>query len=255
MDFSEIEMKNAPQKYIADNETALQNGIRSFWINGFSSTFVSWQAIMTEWLTVKGNPARESVVANTCFGVSYKQTGEFSDETIFLSRRENYNAELPEGVLILTAGVDVQQNRLEFSIYGWGIEEECYGILRGVIYGSPAEKGSWAQLDKILQKDFSFADGSKLKIARTFIDAGFSTNNVYDFCRTRAGQGVFCIKGLGGAGISIIHKSNLINGVILTTLGVDSAKSELFSRLAVENPGAGYIHFPHDDNFLIRNFD
>ena len=67
---------------------------------------------MREWLEAKGDPEREKVIMNTVFGESYKQKGAFEDEQIFLRRRESYRAELPNGVLLLTAAIDTQDNLL-----------------------------------------------------------------------------------------------------------------------------------------------
>lgn len=77
----------------------------------------------------------------------------------FLRRRETYGAELPQGVLYLTAAVDTQDNRLEYEVCGWGEEEECWGIRKGVILGSPGSENTWAQLDAVLDHPYSFADG------------------------------------------------------------------------------------------------
>ena len=60
-----------------------------------------------------------------------------------MRRRENYGAELPEGVLLLTAAVDVQDNRLEYEICGWGMAEECWGIKKGTILGVPDTPKVW----------------------------------------------------------------------------------------------------------------
>lgn len=123
-EFTEMQMKRAKKKYVAQNERALLNGIRSFFVNCFASPWLSWKEVMKEWLMAKGKPDRERVVMNTRFGETYRMPGAFDDETIFLRRREKYGAELPDGVLMLTAAVDTQDNRLEYEVCGWGREEE-----------------------------------------------------------------------------------------------------------------------------------
>lgn len=257
-EFSELTMKSAPQKYIAQNPDALKNGVRSFWINGFSSTFLSWKTIMKEYLEAKGDPVRESVVFNTRFGMSYKLTGEFSDENAFLNRREEITSELTEGVLLLTAGVDVQANRLEVSVFGWGFNEQCFGICHEIIRGSPNEAATFMALDSFLDREFHFSNGDKLKIARTFIDSGFATKNIYEYCRTRQQRGIFPIKGNGGVGVPLIYRYSHIRdkNIILTILGVNDGKSQIFSRLAIDKPeNAGYIHFYKDNEKFRRGFD
>lgn len=252
MEFTELEMKNAPQKYVAMNPAALTNGIRSFWLNGFSSPWLTWSEIMREWLEARGNAVREQVVYNTRFGLSYQLRGEYDDENVFLNRREDYAAELPQGVLLLTAAVDVQANRLEYEVCGWGNGEECWGVLRGVIRGAPNQIATWQALDEILDREYKFANGAALKVARTFIDSGYSTREVYDYCRARAVNGRFPIKGMGTVGIPLLYKYGQPknSGVILTVLGVNDGKQSIFSRLGVDKPGAQYFHFPRDDEYL-----
>ena len=92
---------------------------------------------MREWLEAKGDPEREKVIKNTRFGESYAMPKAFEDEDIFMRRRERYGAELPDGVLLLTASVDTQDNRLEYEVCGWGVGEESWGIRKGIILGSP----------------------------------------------------------------------------------------------------------------------
>lgn len=91
---------------------------------------MNWSDVMQEWLEAQGDPEREKVVVNTRFGEAYERKGNFESHEQFMRRRENYGAELPEGVLLLTAAVDVQDNRLEYEICGWGMAEECWGIKR-----------------------------------------------------------------------------------------------------------------------------
>ena len=116
--FTETEMRQAAQKYIAQNASALTKGVRSFFVNCFASPWVNWSDVMQEWLEAQGDPEREKVVVNTRFGEAYERKGNFESHEQFMRRRENYGAELPEGVLLLTAAVDVQDNRLEYEICG-----------------------------------------------------------------------------------------------------------------------------------------
>jgi len=258
MDFDEMQIKNSPAKYVAQNPDALQNGIRSFWLNAFSSPWLSWKDIMREWFEAKGNPAREKVVYNTRFGLSYELRGEYDDENEFLNRREEYPAELPQGVLLLTGAVDVQQNRLEYEIAGWGMGEARWGILRGIIPLSPANPESWLALDEVLDREYHFANGQALKVARTFVDSGFFTRRVYDYCSTRMHKGRFPIKGIGAAGLPLIkgYGKPKNSAVVLTLLGVNDGKQEIFSRLGIKEPGDLYMHFPKEDKFFVsRGYD
>lgn len=248
--FSEKEMKQTPQKYISRNADALKNGIRSFFVNGFTSPWMTWSKIMREWLEAKGDPEREKVIMNTVFGESYKQKGAFEDEQIFLRRRESYGAELPNGVLLLTAAIDTQDNRLEYEVVGWGKEEECWGIRKGIVLGAPNQDRTWKEIDSILDKTYHFADGKGLKVVRTFIDSGgHYTSDVYNYCQKNFHKQRFAIKGRGGPGIPLIYKIAKANNAKapLILLGVDDGKQQIMDRLSIDSPGPLYFHFPQDE--------
>lgn len=248
--FSEKEMKQTQQKYISQNSDALKNGIRSFFVNGFTSPWMTWTRIMREWLEAKGDPEREKVIMNTVFGESYKQKGAFEDEQMFLRRRESYGAELPNGVLLLTAAIDTQDNRLEYEVVGWGKEEECWGIRKGIVLGAPNQARTWKEIDNILDKTYHFADGKGLKVVRTFIDSGgHYTSDVYNYCQKNFYKQRFAIKGRGGPGIPLIYKIAKANNAKapLILLGVDDGKQQIMDRLSIDSPGPLYFHFPQDE--------
>ena len=258
--FSEDEMRKAPQKYISKNPAALHNGIRSFFVNGFTSPWLTWNDIMREWLEAKGDPTREKVVMNTRFGESYAQQGAFEDYQQFIRRREKYGADLPDGVLLLTGAVDTQDNRLEYEITGWGYGEECWGICKGVILGEPDNKATWGALDAVLDKVYRFKNGTGLKVARAFIDSGgHYTSKVYEYCEKNFSKQRFAIKGTAGTpGIPLNYKIGKASGskIPLVMLGVDDGKQQVMNRLAIEEPGAKYFHFPLDEEFLgTRGYD
>lgn len=248
--FSEKEMKQTPQKYVSRNADALKNGIRSFFVNGFTSPWMTWTRIMREWLEAKGDPEREKVIMNTVFGESYKQKGAFEDEQIFLRRRESYGAELPDGVLLLTAAIDTQDNRLEYEVVGWGKEEECWGIRKGIVLGAPNQARTWKEIDNILDKTYHFAAGKGLNVVRTFIDSGgHYTSDVYNYCQKNFHKQRFAIKGRGGPGIPLIYKIAKANNAKapLILLGVDDGKQQIMDRLSIDSPGPLYFHFPQDE--------
>jgi len=251
-DFSEQEIKSSPQKYIAENPGAIKNGIRSFWVNGFSSPWLSWNQIMREWLEARGNPEREKVVWNTRFGESYEEVGEFESENIFLDKLEDYDDEVPEQVQVLTAAVDVQDNRLEYEVAGWSADESCFGIQKGEIFGKPNKAKTWAELDAVLDKHYKQGDRT-LQVSRTFIDSGgHFTSEVYAYCRANYFKGRFAIKGQGGAGVPLLYKFAKVEGLPVVLLGVNEGKQEVMSRLTLQ--GEKSFHFPKEDGFC-RGYD
>lgn len=251
--FTETEMRQAAQKYIAQNASALAKGVRSFFVNCFASPWVNWSDVMQEWLEAQGDPEREKVVVNTRFGEAYEPKGNFENHQQFMRRRENYGAELPDGVLLLTAAVDVQDNRLEYEICGWGMAEENWGIKKGVILGVPDTQEVWDMLDEQLDKEYHFASGKGLIVARTFIDSGgHYTKETYAYCKKRFTRQRFVVKGSSVPGVPLIHKYSkvkLVRGTIpLVMIGTDSGKQYIMDRLSIEEPGPKYFHWPLDES-------
>ena len=151
----------------------------------------------------------------------------------------------------VTAAVDVQGNRLEFEVVGWARDFHSYGIWRGIIQGSPNLPETWHQLDNVLDREFKFHTGRRLKIARTFIDSGFATKKVYQYCADNMHKGRFAIKGKGSPGLPLIYRYSYPKGygITLTILGVNDGKQEIYSRLNLKNR---FMHFPRDDEFFNR---
>ena len=237
--FTEEQMRRAPQKYVAQNASALTKGVRSFFVNCWASPWLSWAAVMQEWLEAKGDPEREKVIVNTRFGEAYERKGAFDSTDKFLQRREQYGAELPDGVLILTAAVDVQDNRLEYEICGWGEDEECWGIKKGIILGAPDTPEVWAALDEQLDREYRFKNGTGLIVPRTFIDSGgHYSKEVYAYSLRRLARQRFAVKGASTPGVPIIHKYAKVTAagsrtIPLVLIGTDSGKQYVMDRLAL----------------------
>lgn len=254
-------IRKQPKKWIGDNPDAYDKGVRSFWINAFASPWMSWEKIIMKFLEAGTDPEKLRTVYNTLFGQLWEDRSCKTNEEEMLARRELYKAELPDGVLCLTCGVDTQGNRLEYEVVGYGFFEENWGIEKGIIMGNPSENETWERLDGVIDRSYSFADGKKLKISITFVDSGGNhTQDVYEQCNKRLNKKVFAIKGKGGDGIpyiSIPNKVNILKGeekkivvgkAWLYTLGVDSGKEHIMSGLDVREIGSRYSHFPLNDN-------
>ena len=236
-------------EWIAENPDV--KGVRSFHLNAFVSPWCSWDSIIKEWLESKGDPEKLKVVVNTLFGMPFEEKGEIEDEEFLVQRREQYEADLPEGVLILTAGVDVQDDRLEYEVVGWGKGEESWGIEYGVIFGRPDATKVWQDLEDKLSTTYSFENGLKISIACTCVDSGgHFTSQVYEFCKKHQHNRIFAIKGQGGPGIPLIYRNyrSKKEKAAVIILGVDSGKSTIMARLKIKQPGDGYCHFPIDEN-------
>ena len=250
----EHDMKRAHAKWIAENPTALKNGIRSFWLNAFCSPWVSWEKIVTEYLKARGDTKKLKVVYNTLFGELWEDRGGLANEDDYMARREEYTAELPDGVLVLTMGVDVQDDRLEYEVIGWGLRKENWGIRRGIILGRPDTPEVWEQLDELVARVYRFGNGKGLRISMTFVDdGGHFTQEVRLRCAQRIGKRVFDCKGYGGDGkpytsppkkVKIVLRGKTIGECWQYQLGVDAGKQLIMDGLKIQTPGPRYCHFP-----------
>lgn len=261
----EHEIRRQPGKWIAQMPEAIESGHRSFWIRGFSSPWQNWKTIIVEFLKAGKDKQKLQVVYNTMFGQLWEERSGNQSEEDLLARREYYGVrddgspiDLPEGVLVLTCGVDTQDDRLEYEVVGHGYYGETWGIKKGVIQGDPHYLGVWERLDDVIDKIYRFKDPVKhgLKIALTFVDSGgHKTQDVYRECKKRRYQNVFAIKGKSADGIpytkpptkvKIVVDGRIVGETYLYTIGVDSGKAEIMSAVEVETPGAKYCHFPSE---------
>lgn len=261
---SEAEMKRQPAKWIAENPAAYEKGVRSFWLNSFISPWASWESSIVEYLEALGNSAKMQVVYNTRFGMLWEDRGDLEDEESIMARREEYKAELPDGVLLLTCGVDTQDTRLEYEVVGHGHFGETWGIKKGIIMGRPDAEETWQALDDVIGHVYRFESGVGLKISAAFVDeGGHFTQDVRLRCRERLGKKVFAIKGLFGDGIpytappkqqKIVIKGRYIGQCWWYGIGVDSGKQIIMDNLRVQSPGNKYCHFPLRDDYNTAYF-
>ena len=268
-------MKHSPAKWIPENPEAYEKGCRSFWLNAFVSQWASWESIIQEFLDAKDNPNELKVVYNTSFGELWEDRGDMMDEDGFLARREDYGTredgtpiELPDGVLVLTCGVDTQDNRLEYEVKGYGHFSESWGIKKGIIMGRPDDPETWKQLDDVIDHVYRYEDGLGIKISLTFIDeGGHFTQSVREQCANRIGKHVFCIKGIPGMDhpytsppkqMKIVKDTPTGRKMIGTCwqyqIGVDAGKQVIMDNLKVQTPGSRYCHFPKDDDYGLKYF-
>ena len=264
---TEAEMKRAPAKWIAENPEAYGQGTRSFWLNAFVSQWASWESIVLKYLNALGSTKKMQVVYNTCFGLLWEDRGDIEDEDSLLARREDYGkdkngepVELPPGVLVLTAGVDTQDDRMEYEIVGHGFFGETWGIEKGIVMGRPDDDATWNKLDEVVfDRVMRFENGVGLRVSMSFVDeGGHFTQSVRAQCNARISKKVFCIKGMPGQDkpyISPPKKQKIfVNQIAVGTcwqyqLGVDSGKEIIMDNLRVQTPGQKYCHFPKRDDY------
>ncbi len=252
----EAEAKRLPAKWFARNPKALANGIRSFRLSAFMSPWSDWRDIALSFLHAKDDPQLLQVFHNTMLGESWELRESNSEPQQLYGRREHYNAQVPTGVLVMTMGVDTQDNRLEYEIVGWDRDEQSWGIQRGIIPGRPDAPGVWEEIDNLLEQEWEMANGMPLRISATFVDSGgHFTSDVYRQCARREMRRVFAIKGEPGEGkayVRLMKKEKDAPKGTRFMIAVDSGKEAILYGAGVEEPGARFMHFPVGDD---RGYD
>lgn len=206
----------------------------------------TWHQYATSFRVAKKKQSAYKVWHCTKRAQPWKQKKMLANWEKLHARRSVYKHQVPDPVLIITAGVDVQDDRLEAEAVGWGRSYENWGIENVIFYGDTSKNIVWDDLDAWLKQPFDRSD-SKQFIAATCVDAlGHRTDKVYRWCKPRELRRIFPAYGRGGDGLPILgkvvrrHKS----GVFLFPIGTDTCKDEIVSNLLVEEIGPNYSHFP-----------
>jgi phage terminase large subunit GpA-like protein len=219
----------------------------------------NWAALAQEWAEAnhEKNPEKLKAFVNLRLGETWEEQGDSIEAVALKSRVEKYSAEVPEGVGLLTASVDVQTDRLEAVVKGWGAGEESWLIAYQQVFGDPGQEDVWNELDSFLLSTWETSTGHKVKIASAMVDSGGQhTDSVYRFVAARQARRIFALKGSSEAGKEIVGKFSVNNRyrVKLFTIGTDTAKDRIFARLKIPAPGPGYIHLPDfiEDEYLAQ---
>jgi phage terminase large subunit GpA-like protein len=227
----------------------------------------TWSHIAREFVASKGDSQALRTFVNTWLGETWQERGEAPDWQRLYQRREPYDpAIVPDEALILTAGVDVQRDRLVFDVVAWGAERQSWGIDAGEFYGDPAQEEVWTNIDELLCRKWPKAKGGDLGIHMLAVDSGDQTQTVYSWARRYPLSRVIACKGSATARALIdtpskvdvtVSGRRLARGYRVWPVGVSIAKSELYGWLRLEPPtkesGApypgGYCHFPETAAF------
>lgn len=253
-------MKSQPAKWVATvPEARKHHKTRSFWLTAWVSPWATWESIVLQFLQAGTDSSKLQVVYNTQFGELWEERGDMASEDDVMARREVYEAEVPDGVLLLTCGVDTQDDRLEYEVVGHRRFGETWGIKKGVILGRPDTEEVWERLDEVLSHKYKFKSGVSLQISLTFIDeGGHFTQEVRQHCLARQYDHVFAIKGANRPDIpytappkkqKIVVNGKVIGQVWVYEIGVNAGKQKIVDNLRVQSPGANYCHFPLRDDY------
>lgn len=266
----------AKGRWIPENPKA-DPKIRSYHINSLYSPlgWLSWKEIVKEFIACKKEPNRLRTFVNTILGETWKERGEAPDWRRIYERRELYNIGIvPSGVKFLTAGVDVQKDRLEMQVVGWGKQKESWSIDHIVIPGDTSDlsqAGPWNQLSAIFNQEWTTEDNTLMPLRLVAIDSGYNTQTVYNFCRKFPISKVVATKGFDNlqltvgapSSVDINYQGKTINrGMKLWPIGSSHIKSEIYGLLKLNKPTEGeleqygyppgFIHFPQYDEEYFR---
>jgi phage terminase large subunit GpA-like protein len=234
-------------KWIAE---APGNDTAGFHINALYSPFVTWSELVTQWLTIGKNVERLKAFANTVLGESWEDTGERVETHHLVQRVEKYDAEVPTGVGVLIAGIDVQEDRIEIGVWGYGEQYEMWWIATQAVFINPGEV-AWQHVASHLRRKYKTPSGVEIPIRAVALDIGHKAESVGQFihaARVKYPDTVF----IPVKGSSKGHRAPLfewgevakVSKVKPLLVGTHEVKDKLFGRLLQIEPGHHYIHFP-----------
>lgn len=243
----------AKGKWLATAEGAV--GIRSYYINELYSPWSTWAKVVADFIAAKKRGA-ESIKTwkNTSLGQTYEEIGQAFDATIIAGRAEemvNWTERIPDKVMVVTAGVDVQRDRIEIEVVGWGLGEESWSLDYKVMKGDPKQADIWERLDQYLAKRYPINERISLPVVTACVDSGdgFTAEEVYFACmrRNRGRIGWIPIKGSNQFDAPIFQQPTRAPRPGQTRpwlIGVSRIKRIVYDYLNKQEEGPGFMHFP-----------
>jgi len=241
--------------------------IRSYQISCFYYPYgwpgSSWPNLAAQWIRDHRDPIKLKTIVNLKWGRPWSDPSEAkTDANSLFNRRESYTPEIPAGAAVLTAGVDVQGNRLEAELVAWGPNEESWSIEYVVFPGDTSKlidagRSPWEALDAWLRGEWLSEYGVSLGIRACGIDSGFSTQTVTHFCGERATRRIFATKGKDGNRPVYSQKAQRQRGKFPPPhiIGVDTAKEHIYAGLRLVQPGPRFCHFPLVPAYELNYFE
>ncbi|MEO0624089.1 MAG: phage terminase large subunit family protein [Pseudomonadota bacterium] len=228
------------------------DGHAGFHIGALYSPFpgARWSVLAREFIAAKaGGPATLQPFINTVLGETWDAGGEGFEPDSLMARREDYpETAVPGRAVLITAGVDIQDDRFELEVVGWAPNHETWSIDYVRHYGDPSTPGFWEALDAQLSRRFTHPSGLTFGVEAACVDSGgHYADEVYAFCRPRFRRRVFATKGASTWDAPIWPKkraSRAKKGALLFVVGVNAAKMKTYIRMQAEEGEAGFCHFP-----------
>ena len=237
---------------------------KGYRVPSYYSPFAKWNEIFQSFLDARKEQKEKKISTkmaswtNTKDANVWEEKIEKLDVNEYLNRHEEYAAEVPNGVFILTAGVDTQDDRLEVEVVGWGKYGESWSIAKLILEGDPKFPRVWQKLDNVLENSYKHESGIDMKILGMGIDSGgHRTDYVYNYCKTRVEQNIFCMKGDNSVETPILKSGiskNKDGSLRLYMIGVNSAKDVVYGQLTTKEVGPGYMHYPKKPEYNEEHF-
>ena len=232
-----------------------ESDIAGFYLSALYSPLIALSEMVLIYLKAmhSRDEDKKQTFYNLMLGLPYEKNKQPAKEyeDLYNNRREPYSAEVPDEVCLLTVGVDVQHDRLEAEVVGWGRNWESWGIEYRVFMGRP-EAGAqvWSDLDAWIQKSRCYSEGGELQVSASFIDSGDGnySEDIYKFTKPRESRRIFSIKGHSRHGSPYISKPSKVGRVSATLFSIytPAGKSKIWQRIHEDEKGAGYCHYPDD---------
>jgi phage terminase large subunit GpA-like protein len=217
----------------------------------------SWADLVRGWLGAQSNTATLRAWINTNLGEPWEERGEEIDPLAIMNRLEGYTTEASAAGRVRSVGIDVQKDRIEMSVYDYGIGEESWAIDHIIVSGDTAGAEPWSELA---------AELDALAPDCGAIDSGYNTDQVTDFARRR--PWLFVVKGIEGRGKTLVEadddrkrrlRKRRKKGFSPFLVSDEAAKALITQRLKLEaaapgQPRAGYIHFPANESAFDDEF-
>lgn len=228
--------------------------------------WLSWKECVDIYEKAKKNPTLMQGFQNTILGETYEQESEAPEWQRLYETRENYPmGVVPRDGLFLTAGVDIQKDRIECEVVAWGRQKQSWSVDYYVLDGDTAKPEVWSKLAGIVNKDYPHESGITMPIRVMCVDSGYATQDVYTFvrpfnqavwggngARANAPRTVVAIKGQSRDTAMILSTSKADTkkkGLKVWNVSGPVIKTELYRWLKMERVGEdasqfGRCHFP-----------
>ena len=264
--------------------TRPQSRVAGFWFSQLYSVKRSWSDVVREFLVAEKTPETLRVFTNTVLAETWRERGEVPDWRRLYEQAEEYPMRIvPKGALLLTGGVDVQEDRIEAQVVGWGRRGESWLVDYIVIEGSvrltesyrtaegERKASVWERLSEVLNRTWPHEMGTaEMPILQMAVDSGWATQEVYDWARRQGTNRVMVVRGDDRYKEKVASRpqyvdinfagKQIVRGVKLWPLNVSSLKDQFYGQLKLEKPTresddpfpAGYCHYPRMNEDFFR---